>query len=115
MNTVEHIEAMPSAVTVQLTKEEIKRIQDAAHFTPQFPVNFLFNYKGTQPYTTDLTASNNQQYQMAAWIQAPPRQQVRSINNVFKGVSDILCSLTIRNISKQTSEQQVLSESSAEV
>lgn len=68
---------MPNAITIDLTKEEIGQIQEAAQFTPQFPVDFLFNYKGTQPYNTGLTATNNQQYQMAAWIQAPPKQQVR--------------------------------------
>lgn len=96
---------MPNAVTIELTRAEIEKIQDAAQFTPQFPVSFLFNYKGTQPYHTGLTASNNQQYQMAAWIQAPPKQQVRAVNIVFKRKSsDILRSLTIRNISKRTSE-----------
>jgi hypothetical protein len=67
---------MPNAVTIKLTKEEIQQIQEAAQFTPQFPVNFLFNFTGSQPYHTGLTATNNQQYQMAAWIQAPPKQQV---------------------------------------
>jgi hypothetical protein len=73
---VEHIKAMPDALSLELSKEDVEAIQRAADFTPQFPVSFLYNFRGNQPYSLSHTASNNQQYQMAAWIQAPPKQAV---------------------------------------
>ena len=71
VQTVEHVKAMPDALGIKLTEEEITAIQAAASFTPLFPTNFLFNFRGDQPYTTKLTASDNQQYQMSSWIDAP--------------------------------------------
>lgn len=76
VNTIEHVQAMPNALTIELTTGEIRRIQEAADFKPLFPVDFLYNYRKDQPYNTGFTATNNEQYQMAAWIQAPPKQQV---------------------------------------
>ena len=73
VQTVEHVRAMPEALKVRLTDEEVKAIQGAAPFNPLFPMKFLYNFKGDQEYNTSLTASNNQQYQMTAWIDAPVR------------------------------------------
>ena len=79
VNTVDHVKAMPDALRIKLSKEEIFAIQTAAPFTPLFPVNFLFNFRNDQAYNTSLTAANNQQYQMAAWIDAPPKQSVSNL------------------------------------
>ena len=76
VQTVEHIKAMADALRIKLTDEEVKKIQGAKPFKAQFPVDFLFNFKGDQDYNTRLTAADNQQYQMAAWIDAPPKQGV---------------------------------------
>lgn len=76
VNTVEHVKAMGDALRLKLSKEEIRTIQAAGDFTPLFPVNFLYNFRGDQDYDLTLTAANNQQYQMAAWIDAPPKQGV---------------------------------------
>lgn len=67
---------MPDALRIKLSREDIDAIQKAVPFNPLFPVNFLFNYRGDQDYNLSLTAANNQQYQMAAWIDAPPKQPV---------------------------------------
>lgn len=67
---------MPEALRVRLSKDEIGSIQGAYDFNPLFPMNFLFNYHNNQPYSLSLTAANVQQYQMAAWINAPPKQPV---------------------------------------
>lgn len=48
------------------SKEEIDEIQTAVLFNPLFPMNFLFNFRGDQKYNLNLTAADNQQYQMAA-------------------------------------------------
>lgn len=69
---------MPEALRIELSKEDIRLIQGAAPFEPLFPVNFLFNFRGTQPYNLALTAAHNKQYQMSAWIDAPPKQPVRA-------------------------------------
>ncbi|KAJ9497553.1 hypothetical protein H2202_006977 [Exophiala xenobiotica] len=79
VQTVEHVHAMPDALRVRLSKEDIAAIHAAKPFDPLFPMNFLFNYRQDQPYTLDLTAANNEQYQMGAWIDAPPKQPVSQI------------------------------------
>lgn len=76
VNTVERVKAIPDALRVQLSKEDIAMIQDAKPFAPLFPVNFIFNFRGDQKYNLGLTAGNNQQYQMSSWIDAPLKQQV---------------------------------------
>lgn len=68
---------MPDALRIKLTKDEITAIRTAAPFNPLFPMNFLYCFRGDQDYSLDLTAQQNQQYQMAAWIDAPPKPQVR--------------------------------------
>ncbi|OIW29029.1 Aldo/keto reductase [Coniochaeta ligniaria NRRL 30616] len=74
VNTVEHVKAMPEALRIELSRDDIRSIHGAARFEPQFPMSFLFNYKHNQDYDLSLTAADNQQYQMAAWIDAPPKQ-----------------------------------------
>ncbi|KAI5210580.1 Aldo/keto reductase [Aureobasidium subglaciale] len=74
VQTVEHVKAMPDALRITLTPEEVAKVQDAASFDPLFPMSFLYNYDGSQKYSTKLTPAHNQQYQMAAWINAPPKQ-----------------------------------------
>lgn len=76
VQTVEHVKAMPDALRVKLSKDDIRAIHEAAPFNPLFPMKFLFNFKGDQGYSLSLTAANNQQYQMAAWIDAPPKSSV---------------------------------------
>ncbi|KAK7422969.1 hypothetical protein QQX98_001259 [Neonectria punicea] len=74
VNSVEHVEAMPEAVRIRLSKDDIETIHQVSRFDPMFPMKFLYNYKGGQEYHLGLTAANNQQYQMGAWINAPPKQ-----------------------------------------
>lgn len=70
---------MPEALRIQISKDDVNAIQSAVPFNPPFPMNFLFNFRGDQEYTLDLTAANNQQYQMAAWINAPPKRPVSTV------------------------------------
>ncbi len=76
VQTIEHVKAMADALRVKLSREEVRTIQTAGTFTPLFPVNFLFNFRNDQDYDLSFTAANNQQYQMSAWIDAPPKQAV---------------------------------------
>ncbi|RYO96016.1 hypothetical protein DL764_007553 [Monosporascus ibericus] len=69
VQTVEHVKALPGALRIKLSKEEIERIHDAAPFNPLFPHTFLF-----EKYNTGRTAADQVNYHMAAWIDAPPRQ-----------------------------------------
>lgn len=75
VQTVEHVKAMAAALEVRLTDEEIKSVHEASPFDPLFPMSFLFNFRGNQPYHLGLTERDNQQYQMAARIGGPPKQQ----------------------------------------
>lgn len=64
---------MPDAVRTRLSDEEIEAVQSAAPFNPLFPMSFLYNFRGDSTYNLRLTPADNQQYQMAAWIDAPPK------------------------------------------
>lgn len=77
VQTPEHVRAMPDALRVSLSEAEIAKIHDAAPFNPLFPNNFFFPYKDGKGYKTGLRTSDVVQYKMAAWVDAPPRQQVR--------------------------------------
>ncbi|KAL4920498.1 NADP-dependent oxidoreductase domain-containing protein [Aspergillus aurantiobrunneus] len=74
VQTTDHIRVMNDAVTVRLSPEEIREIQEAAPFNPLFPMNFLFGGSDGKEYSTRLTVVNHRQYRMAAWIDAPPKQ-----------------------------------------
>ncbi|KAL0936801.1 norsolorinic acid reductase [Colletotrichum truncatum] len=73
VNAVAHVEALPAAVGVELTKADIDLIHEASPFNPGFPMNFAFAFMSPQKYDLSLTATNNQQYRIAAWIDAPPK------------------------------------------
>ncbi|KAK4495127.1 hypothetical protein PRZ48_013454 [Zasmidium cellare] len=75
VQTVQHVKAMSAALEVRLTDEDIKAIHEASPFDPLFPMSFLFNFRGDQPYHLGLTERNNQQYQMSARIGGPPKQK----------------------------------------
>ena len=77
VQTVEHIKAMPEVLRVELSKDDIAKIHEASPYDPGFPMSFLFNFRGDQPYHLGLTEKDNQQYQMAAVIGGPPKQQSR--------------------------------------
>lgn len=64
---------MTDALRIKLSDEEVKEIQAAKSFRPQFPTDFHFQYTGSQDYSTKLTAANVEQYQMWAWFDAPER------------------------------------------
>ncbi|KAG4417920.1 hypothetical protein IFR04_008974 [Cadophora malorum] len=74
MQSVKHVEDMSSFLEVQLSPLESKRIQTAAKFDPRYPLNFAYQFKGNQEYHLGLTTRHNQQYQMAAYVNATPKQ-----------------------------------------
>lgn len=75
VQTVEHVRQMLDHLQVRLSSEDIKAIHEANPLDPLFPTNFLFNFRGDQPYHVGLGATDNQQYQMAAVIDAPAKQK----------------------------------------
>ena len=72
---VEHIKAMPAALEVDLSDEDIARIHKASPYDPGFPMTFLFNFRGDQPYHLGMGEKDVQQYNMWAVIGGPPKQQ----------------------------------------
>ncbi|KAE8354352.1 NADP-dependent oxidoreductase domain-containing protein [Aspergillus coremiiformis] len=78
VHTVDHVHAMAEALTFQLSTDEIRAIQGAAPFVPIFPMAFLF---GKDHYHTRMTAADHKQYQMAAWIDAPPKLPSYEVQN----------------------------------
>lgn len=75
VQTVAHVNSMLDHLKVRLSCEDVRQIHDTNPLTPLFPMNFLFNYRRDQPYHLGLTAKDNQQYQMAAVIDSPRKQQ----------------------------------------
>ncbi|KAF7627899.1 sterigmatocystin biosynthesis dehydrogenase stcV [Aspergillus flavus] len=73
VNTVEHIKAMPDALKVKLSKEEIDDIHEASPYSPGYPMTFT-QYMQPVKYDLSWTPADNQQYQMSAWIDAPPKR-----------------------------------------
>lgn len=95
VQTVEHVKAMPDALRIKVSQEEIDTIHEASPFEPLFPMDFLFNFRRDQKYDLSLTAADQQQYQMAAWIDAPPKQLVSQfVNQVIFGFTKFV--LTIK-------------------
>ncbi|KAF5679854.1 alcohol dehydrogenase [Fusarium denticulatum] len=79
VNTVEHIKAMPDALKIKLSKEEADEIHEASPYNPGYPLN-------------------HQQYQMAAWIDAPPKRlksfTQQSINQAITQRKDLQLTFT---------------------
>jgi hypothetical protein len=90
---------MPDALGIKLSKEDIEAIQGAVPFDPLFPMNFLFNFRGDQKYNLGLTAAHNQQYQMAAWIDAPPKNPVSGLHQSHHQLWALLTFKTLRTSS----------------
>lgn len=76
VQTVKHVKAMSDSLKINLSQQEVEKIQKAKRFKPLFPVEYIFGgFGGTQPYTTKLTIADASQMQMWAWIDAPPKQE----------------------------------------
>ncbi|KAH7165193.1 NADP-dependent oxidoreductase domain-containing protein [Dactylonectria macrodidyma] len=73
VNTVAHIKALPDAVRVKLTREDIDAIHEASPYDPGFPMSFLFSYGKHRKYDLSLTAADTESYNMWAWFDAPPK------------------------------------------
>ncbi|KAF1961213.1 Aldo/keto reductase [Byssothecium circinans] len=73
VQTVEHVNLLPAALSIKLSTEEIDEIHGAAPFTPLFPQRFLF---GDEGYNTRLTVADQVNYKMAAWLDAPSKRPV---------------------------------------
>lgn len=71
VQTVEHVKAIPDALAIELSNEEIDDIHNAGTFDPLFPNTFLF---AGRKYNTRLNASDQTNYQMSTWINAPAKQ-----------------------------------------
>ncbi|KAM6511117.1 hypothetical protein FALCPG4_016119 [Fusarium falciforme] len=74
VNTVAHVNAMSDALRVELSREDIDAIHEAAPYDPGFPMSFYFSWTKPQKYDLSLTAANHNQIQMGAWIDVPPKQ-----------------------------------------
>ncbi|KAF7188323.1 Norsolorinic acid reductase A [Pseudocercospora fuligena] len=83
VQTVAHVKAMPEALKIRLSEPELKRLRDASPFDPLFPMSFLFQ---EQPYDVRrISAANNHQYQMAAWL-SDPVEAVASLDQGFEHI-----------------------------
>lgn len=76
VNTVAHVESMPDALRVKLSKEDIDRIHEASPYDPGFPMSFFYPSTSSQKYDLSLTPKNHQHIQMAAWVDTPPKPLV---------------------------------------
>ncbi|SCO86131.1 probable voltage-gated shaker-like K+ channel, subunit beta/KCNAB [Fusarium oxysporum] len=76
VQTVEHVKAMPEALRVRLSTEDIDAIHNATPFNPLFPNNYYFPYENGRGYSLRLTVADHKNYRAGAWISAPPKQPV---------------------------------------
>jgi hypothetical protein len=72
VQTVEHVKAIPGALSVKLSREEIQQLHDAAPFNPLFPNTFIWEEK----YHTRLTFADQTHMKMGTWVDAPSKQAV---------------------------------------
>ena len=76
MQKVAHVKAIPEALKIILTPQDVKAIHNVDPLKPLFPVDFLFNFRGNQSYRLGLTDADNHHIQMAVRI-GRPSEQVR--------------------------------------
>ena len=69
---VEHLKANVEALSVELTKEEMDKLDTAVPFDPGFPMSFAFPGK----YDLTLTAADVPLTRKACHIDAPPQQGI---------------------------------------
>jgi diketogulonate reductase-like aldo/keto reductase len=103
VQSVEHVNAIPGAIEVRLSKEEVKELHTAANFNPLFPHTFLFD---KDPYSTKLTFAHQTHIQMSTWVDAPSQDDVSSlvdgltsswlIKTVFRGEASMRRKVTSR-------------------
>ena len=55
---IEHLQQNVNALSVELTMDEVDEIDAAAPFDFGFPMNFIFEFGGTQKYKSRMTAKN---------------------------------------------------------
>ncbi|CEN59906.1 hypothetical protein ASPCAL02347 [Aspergillus calidoustus] len=79
VQTVEHVKALPAALRVSLSTDEIDAIQNAAYFDPLFPNNYYFPYENGRGYSLRLTVADQKNYRSGAWIDAPKKQPVSQL------------------------------------
>ncbi|CZR57761.1 related to voltage-gated shaker-like K+ channel, subunit beta/KCNAB [Phialocephala subalpina] len=76
---VEHVKVFNDSLSVALTQEDLNFVDSAVPFNPIFPMTFLYEFGGDRKYNLSLTAADNFLYRMAAQMDHPEHQQVRTI------------------------------------
>lgn len=69
---IEHLKANAEALGIELSKEDMDKIDTAVPFNPGFPINFIFHGK----YDLTLTAADVPLTRKAGHIDAPPYQGI---------------------------------------
>ncbi|BCS22823.1 uncharacterized protein APUU_31048S [Aspergillus puulaauensis] len=69
---IEHLKANVDALGIELSKEDMDKIDTAVPFNPGFPINFIFHGK----YDLTLTAADVPLTRKAGHIDAPPYQGI---------------------------------------
>jgi hypothetical protein len=67
---IEHLKANVDALSIQLSEEDLREIEEAVPFDVGFPMNFMF----TEKYTLRETAADVFWTQRSTHIDAPPPQ-----------------------------------------
>lgn len=72
---VEHLRGNVEALSLDLTPEEVKEIDDAYPFDAGFPNNFIFEFRGRQKYDISLTSADIGLLKAAVILDVPPHEQ----------------------------------------
>jgi hypothetical protein len=77
---VEHLLANIEALKVELSQEDMDKIDTAVCFDPGFPMNFIFQ---DNAYSLNLTAADVTYTRLSVHLRSPPHQQpLRPCNDI---------------------------------
>jgi hypothetical protein len=69
--TIEHMKVYNEALQLELSKEEMDKIDNAIPFDPRFPMNFLYLFGGDRKYDLTLTGSDVYHNRMGTYFESP--------------------------------------------
>ena len=73
-----------AALSLELTKEDIDEIEDAAPFDPGFPNNFMFEFHTSQKYKASLTGADIPLLQRKSNLDTVQYQTVSLIGSIVE-------------------------------
>lgn len=84
---VEHLKGNIEALSVELSEEEIDKIEDAEPFDIGFPLSMLFSYGGNK-YRSRMTSSDSPLVNANTRLESVPKPKVSSARQILTNISE---------------------------